>query len=182
MFHSYRAIYAGSFDPPTLGHLWMINEAINIFPRILVAVGENKSKNPMFSVGARIEMLRELCDAESDAEKVDVVSFKDKYLVDFAQETQAEFIIRGIRSNADYEYESVMHEVNMNIQDLEVSEKYAKNPISTIFLMPPKNLSMVSSSMVKALIGPNGWQKIVRKYVPEIVLEQLKKKYAKQNS
>ena len=105
-------------------------------------------------------MLRE---ATRHFSNVSVASFSNRYLIRYAQHIGATHILRGIRTESDYEFERTMRNIN---GDLDAG-------ICTIFLMPPRGIAEVSSSMVKGLIGPQGWQKIVRKYVPGAVYRRL---------
>lgn len=93
---------------------------------------------------------------------VSVTSFSNRYLVDFAHSMKATHILRGIRSSADYEFERSMRYINSDL----------KRSICTVFLMPPRDIAEVSSSMVKGLVGPQGWQAVVRKYVPAPVFKR----------
>jgi pantetheine-phosphate adenylyltransferase len=92
-----------------------------------------------------------------------VASFSNIYLIDYAQSVGATHILRGIRSAADYEFERTMRNINGDLG----------GNICTVFLMPPRDIAEVSSSMVNGLIGPKGWRKIVRKYVPDTVYRRL---------
>lgn len=159
------AVYAGSFDLLTNGHLWMIQEGSKVFDKLVVAVGDNPTKKPTFSLAARINMIRE---CTKDLKNVEVTEFYGKYLVKYAESVGAQFILRGIRGESDYEQERGMKHVNNDL-----------NPkIGTIFLMPPRNLSEVSSSMVKSMIGPSGWHKYIKAYVPAPVYQEVIKHYA----
>ena len=153
-------VYAGSFDPLTIGHMWMIEEGAKLFDRLIVAVGVNPDKQSTFSVEDRLEMLRDSC---SKITNVSVAAYSNLYLIDYAKSVKATHIVRGIRSTADFEYERSMRNINGDLGPT----------ICTVFLMPPRNIAEVSSSMVKGLIGPNGWRKIVRKYVSEPVYRRL---------
>jgi pantetheine-phosphate adenylyltransferase len=153
-------VYAGSFDPLTVGHLWMIEQGMRLFDELIVAVGVNAEKKYTFSLEERLVMLRE---STRNFRNVSVASFSNRYLIHYAQEVGATHILRGIRTESDYEFERTMRNIN---GDLDAS-------ICTVFLMPPRGIAEVSSSMVRGLIGPNGWQKIVRKYVPEAVYKRL---------
>ena len=155
------AVYAGSFDPLTNGHLWMIERGLEIFDRLYVAIGTNPHKTYTFTVEERLEQLR---DSIPSCERLTISEFHNHYLVNYARSVQAEFILRGIRSYTDYEFERGMRHIN---NDMAPS-------ITTIFLMPPRDISELSSSMVKSLIGPVGWQESVRRYVPPPVFEALK--------
>ncbi|MGJ8657271.1 MAG: pantetheine-phosphate adenylyltransferase [Akkermansiaceae bacterium] len=154
------AVYAGSFDPPTNGHVWMIEQGLKLFDHLYVAIGSNPAKDYTFSVPERLKMLRESIPS---CERLTIAQFDNRYLVDYAHEVDAHYILRGIRSPNDYEYERVMRHINADMAP----------EITTSFLMPPRDIAEVSSSMIKSLIGPDGWEDIVRRYVPQFVFEQL---------
>lgn len=155
------AVYAGSFDPHTIGHLWMIEQGAALFDRLIVAIGVNPEKHCLFSVEKRLEMLRRSVEQYHN---VEVTSYTNQFLITYAQSLGARFVLRGIRNESDYEYERGMRNIN---GDLNAS-------LTTVFLMPPRGIAEISSSMVKGLIGPDGWEPIVRRYVPEPVFEKLK--------
>jgi pantetheine-phosphate adenylyltransferase len=159
------AVYAGSFDPPTNGHLWMISQGLALFDRLVVAIGQNPSKNYVFSTEERIELLR---TSLPSCERLTITHFDNRYLVDYAKEVDAEFILRGIRSSGDYEYERVMRHINSDMAP----------DINTVFLMPPREMAELSSSMVIGMIGPEGWEKTVRRYVPTPVFDALVAKHS----
>ena len=138
----------------------MIQEGVRLFEHLIVAVGINPEKKSTFSLADRLAMLRESCRPFSN---VEVASFSNLYLIDYAKSVGATHILRGIRSAGDYEFERTMRNINGDLD--------AK--ICTVFLIPPRNIAEVSSSMVKGLIGPAGWRQIVRKYVPAPVYRQL---------
>src|SRR6478736_6475624 len=106
------AVYAGSFDPPTNGHLWMIERGLEMFDRLIVAIGSNPSKSYTFAVEDRLELLRASIPS---CERLTIAHFDNRYLVDYAQQMGAEFILRGIRSSQDYEYERVMRHLNADM-------------------------------------------------------------------
>ncbi|WP_028452079.1 pantetheine-phosphate adenylyltransferase [Chitinilyticum aquatile] len=155
-----RAVYAGSFDPLTNGHLWMIERGVSLFDEMIVAIGENPDKRYTFSTAERVELLR---DGLQHLPKVRIEVFENRYLVDFARERQAHYILRGIREAADYEYERKMRYVNADLAP----------HIDTVFLMPPRSIAEISSTMVKGLVGPLGWEQVVAHYVPPPVLQHL---------
>ena len=155
-------VYAGSFDPPTKGHLWMIEEGARLFQSLTVAVGTNPEKESTFSVEKRITMLESIT-ADITATNVTVAVFDNRYLVDYARSIGAEYILRGIRSPADFEYERVMRHINADICP----------EITTVFLMPPRQIAEVSSSLVKGMVGPVGWEATVERFVPPVVFEAL---------
>jgi pantetheine-phosphate adenylyltransferase len=158
-------VYAGSFDPLTVGHLWMIEQGARLFHRLTVAVGVNPDKSCTFPLDERLLMLRE---STKRFHNVSVASFSNRYLIHYAQLIRATHILRGIRTESDYEFERTMRNINSDLD----------SRICTVFLMPPRGIAEVSSSMVRGLIGPVGWRKIVRKYVPEPVYRQLVKSHA----
>ncbi len=154
------AVYAGSFDPPTNGHLWMIERGLEMFDRLIVAIGSNPSKSYSFSVEERLDLLR--ASIESRAHLV-IAHFDNRYLVDYAKKMDAKYVLRGIRSPNDYEYERVMRHINADMAP----------EITTVFLMPPRDIAELSSSMIKSLTGPTGWEETVRRYVPGPVFKAL---------
>lgn len=155
-----RAVYAGSFDPPTLGHLWMIEEAQRLVDELVVAIGINPEKRSTFTVEERQAMLASIT---APFPNVRIAVFENRFLVHYAREIGAGFIVRGIRSAADYEYERSMRHINSDLAP----------EISTLFLMPPREIAEVSSTLVKGLIGPEGWEETVRRYLPEPVYRKL---------
>ncbi len=154
------AVYAGSFDPLTNGHLWMIDRGLELFDRLHVAIGSNPSKSYTFSVADRLELLR---NSIPSCERLTIDEFDNRYLVNYAKDVKADYILRGIRSPNDYEYERVMRHINSDMAP----------SITTTFLMPPRDIAELSSSMVKSLIGPKGWEKSVIRYVPAPVFKAL---------
>ncbi|MGH9467548.1 MAG: pantetheine-phosphate adenylyltransferase [Terriglobales bacterium] len=129
------AIYPGSFDPPTLGHLDIIERGSRVFPRVLVAVLRNTDKQAWFSVEERVAMLREITAKLPGVE----VSDFDGLLVDFAQRRGASAILRGIRAISDYEYEYQMAWMNRRMAPA----------VETVFLMPAEAHAYLSSRLVK---------------------------------
>ncbi len=156
------AVYAGSFDPLTNGHLWMIEKGLEMFDHLYVAIGSNPAKSYTFSVQDRIEMLQ---DSIPSCDRLTISEFKNLYLVKYARSVEAQYILRGIRSPGDYEYERVMRHINADMAP----------SITTTFLMPPRDIAELSSSMVKSLIGPEGWEDSVKRYVPSAVFTALQK-------
>lgn len=158
-----KAVYAGSFDPITNGHRWVIDTASNLFERVVVAVGINPQKSSYFSPEERLRMIEQ---SIAGMHNVAATIFENQFLVRFAQQIEASVIVRGIRSEQDYSAERTMQQVN---EDL--------NPdIITIYLIPPPDLEKVSSSIVRSLVGFDGWEGEVVRYVPAAVLEKLKEK------
>lgn len=154
------AVYAGSFDPVTNGHLYIIREGARLFDALIIAIGDNPTKKETFPLETRLELLRTVTRG---LRNVRVDHFSHRFLVEYAQSVGAQYVLRGIRNAPDYEFEATMRNIN---EDL--------NPdITTVFLMPPRELAEVSSSFVRGLVGPKGWKRVVGKYVPEPVLRAL---------
>lgn len=161
-----KAVYAGTFDPPTNGHLWIIEQASLLFDEVVVAIGVNPDKRTLFSLEERLSMLDEVAKAFPN---VSIASFENEYLIHYAIREGAAFIVRGIRNSDDYAYEHTMRNVNYDI-----------NPnVLTVFLTPPRHLTDVSSSLVRGLVGPNGWEDLVSHYVPDVVIQHFKKRFQK---
>ena len=153
-------VYAGSFDPPTQGHMYMVRKGAELFSKLVVAVGSNPNKRYSFTTGERVEMLMACC---AELENVEVDHFEGLFLVDYAESMGANYILRGIRSQRDYEFEHAMRNVN---EDLRAD-------ITTVFLIPPREICEVSSSFVKGLVGAEGWEEVIRPYVPGAIYEKL---------
>ncbi len=153
------AIYPGSFDPPTNGHLDLIERGSKIFDELVVAILRNAEKTPLFSVGERRTMLEELT---SGFKNVSVDTF-DGLTVDYAARVKASAVLRGIRALSDYEYELQMALMNRKLRpDLE-----------TVFMMPAEQYSYLSSRLVREVARLGG---DISGLVPEIVEQRLKEK------
>ena len=152
-----KAIYPGSFDPVTNGHLDLIARGSKIFDHLVVAILRNSGKNPLFTVEERVEMLTE---GVAGLGNVSVATF-DGLLVDYARTEQAQAVLRGIRAISDYEYELQMALMNRRLAP----------ELETIFLMPDGKYSFVSSRLVKEVFELGG---SVKGLVPEFVIERLR--------
>ena len=159
-----RAVYAGSFDPITLGHLWMVERGVELFDELIVAIGVNPDKKYLFPLADRLSMLRESTAQCGGTGRgvVKVASYENMFLVNYARQVGATFILRGIRNEQDYAYERGMRYVNAELD----------SDVRTVFMVPPRELVEVSSSFVKGLVGPEGWQTVVKKYLPPAVYER----------
>jgi pantetheine-phosphate adenylyltransferase len=158
------AIYPGSFDPLTMGHVDIIQRGSRLFERIVVAVLYNADKSPLFTVNERVDIAREVF---RDRTNVEVETF-DGLLVDYARKRQAGAIVRGLRAVSDFEYEMQMALMNHRL-----------NPdVETVFMMPAEPYTYVSSRLVKEVVALGG---SVKGIVPEIVERRLcEKKLARE--
>ena len=154
-----RAVYPGTFDPVTNGHIDLIQRSGELFDQVIVAVLKNTEKSPLFTVAERVEMLG---DAIEGLKNVSVTTFEG-LLVDFAQQSQATVIVRGIRAVSDYEYELQMALMNRRLAPR----------VETVFLMPAETYSYLSSRLVKEISQLGG---SVRGLVPSAVEERLRLK------
>jgi len=154
------AIYPGSFDPITFGHVDIVDRAAALFDKVILGVAESQSKNPLFSVEERIELISEIFN---DNPKIKVLGYSKKLTVDLARDNNAIAIIRGLRAVADFEYEFQLATMNRSLAP----------DIESIFFTPKDTLIYVSSSLVKeiALFGGD-----VSRFVPPNVKAALIKK------
>lgn len=158
---SLRALYPGSFDPPTNGHMDLIERAAGMFDEVVVAIAVNSAKQPLFTTEERLKMLHECCKGQKN---VHVKSFEGKLLVAFAEEIGAQVIVRGLRAVSDFEYEFQMAGMNRRL-----------NPkVETCFLVTHGDYAFLSSSIVKEVARLGG---DVSSLVPPNVLGELKKKF-----
>lgn len=156
------ALYPGTFDPVTNGHIDLINRAHEIFHDVIVAVAHNPHKNPVFSVAQRVAMLKQ---ATSGMEGVTVTHF-DGLVVDFARKMKTKVLVRGLRMLSDFEYEFQMALTNRKLA----------GDIETIFLMPHESYSYLSAKLIKeaAALGAD-----LSDFVPDFVAKELQKKLRK---
>lgn len=160
-----RAMFPGSFDPVTNGHLDIIERGCKLFDEIIVAIAVNPAKNPLFTPEERRAMLGEaLAEIEAGACRLVVDDFQG-LLVEYAMNRQVDAIIRGIRAISDYEYELQMALMNRRLEP----------KIETVFMLPAEAYSYVSSRLVKEVyrLGAN-----VRELVPASVEQRLKEKFS----
>lgn len=154
------ALYAGSFDPPTYGHLDLVERAARLFPRVIVAVGTNPTRSPLFSVEERLELLTHIC---APYPNVSVASFGG-LLVDYGKSVGARVVVRGLRVGSDFEYELQIAHANADL----------KPEIDTVFLPTRTTYGFISASLVREIARYGG---DVSRYTPAAVCEALKRKY-----
>jgi pantetheine-phosphate adenylyltransferase len=158
------AIYPGSFDPITNGHIDIIRRGAKLFPRIVVAVLQNPKKTTLFTTEERVEIIREIFRAEP---QIEVASFHG-LLVQFAAERGIRTVIRGLRAVSDFEYEFQMALMNQNL-----------NPeLETLFMMPSAPYTFLNSGVVKEVFALGG---SVRDLVPPVVERRLGEKLSREN-
>jgi pantetheine-phosphate adenylyltransferase len=155
------AIYPGSFDPITFGHMDIIERACGIFDKVILAVAESQSKKPLFTLEERLSMTESIY---SDHPKIETVSFSRKLTVELARDHKACAIIRGLRAVADFEYEFQLAGMNNRLN----------KKIQTIFLMAEIENQLISSNMVKEIAELGG---DVRKFAPKPAIVYLNKKF-----
>ena len=154
------AIYPGSFDPVTFGHLDIINRAGQLFDEVIVAVAFNEAKHPLFTAEERIAMIEEAVDGAARV----VVRRLDGLLVDFAREQDAFVVIRGLRAISDFEFEFQMALMNRRLEPR----------LETVFLTPKEDYTFLSSRIVKEVARLGG---DVSPFVPAPVAKALKEKF-----
>jgi pantetheine-phosphate adenylyltransferase len=153
------AIYPGSFDPPTNGHLDLIERGSHIFDELIVAILRNPEKSPLFTLGARRQMLEDLTGRFRNV-RIDTF---DGLTVDYAAKVKAKAILRGIRAISDYEYELQMALMNRKLHP----------ELETVFMMPAEQYSYLSSRLVREIAHLGG---AIKGLVPEMVEQRLKEK------
>jgi len=157
-----KAVYPGTFDPVTYGHLDVIKRAAALYDEVFIAVAHSKEKSPLFSVEERVAMMRE---AVSEYDNVRVEDF-DRLVVDYALSKSAKVVIRGLRMISDFEYEFQMALTNRKIN----------SKIETVFLMPNEAYSYLSSKLIKEVVRLGA---DVSEFVPENAEKELKEKLRK---
>jgi pantetheine-phosphate adenylyltransferase len=156
------AVYAGSFDPATLGHLDLIERASALFDNVIVAIGVHPTKHPLFEADERLHLIQQIA---SHIPNVTVDSF-DGLLIDYCASKSASVIVRGLRVTTDFEYELQIAHANADLRP----------NIDTIFLPTRTKHGFVSASLVREIASHGG---DVSRYAPQVVCDALKKKFAK---
>ena len=156
------AIYPGTFDPLTNGHVDLIERTARLFDKVVVAILLNTEKRPFFTVAERVAMIREVCEQHA---RVEVDTFEG-LLVDYARRRQATAIVRGLRGVGDFEYERQMALMNRHLSP----------QIETVFMMPAEQYSYISSRLIKEVFSLGGR---VHGLVPDMVEDRLRQKVHK---
>lgn len=161
------AVYPGTFDPVTYGHIDIIKRAANIFDKLIVSVAKNVHKNPVLSIEERVDLLKKIVDS-LNIENVKIDSF-DGLLVDYLKKLGIKIIIRGLRVVTDFDYEFAYASMNQKLCP----------DIETVFLMTNERYSFISSTLIKevAMLGGD-----VSGYAPDIVISKLKEKFEKEKT
>jgi pantetheine-phosphate adenylyltransferase len=157
MAQSKAAIYPGSFDPVTNGHLDVIQRAARVFDKVVVAVANNSSKEALFSIEERVDLLKK---ATKGIKGVEVDTF-DSLVIQYARRKKINVLIRGLRMTSDFDYEFQVALTNRRLAE----------DIETVFLMPSEHVSFVSSSILKEVASLNA---DISSFVPKVVEEKLK--------
>lgn len=155
------ALYPGTFDPVTFGHIDVIARASELFDKLIIAVSESSSKKTLFSVQERISMIRK---SVNNLKNIEVTSFSG-LMVKYARSRNANVVIRGLRAISDFEYE-----FQMALTNRKIAEK-----ITTLFLMPNEKYTYLNSTLVKEIAKYNG---DVKSFVPRAVISMLKEKFS----
>ena len=152
-----RAIFPGTFDPFTLGHLDILNRSKLIFDEVIIGIGENIDKKAMFSLEDRIDFIKSVI---INSENIKVQSYKG-LTIDFCKKVDANFIVRGVRNNGDFEFEKAIARTNRLLSKIE-----------TVFLLTSAKTSFISSSIVRELIKNKGdYSRFIPESITKIVLD-----------
>jgi pantetheine-phosphate adenylyltransferase len=160
-----RAIYPGTFDPITLGHLDVLARAVRIFDEVVIAVAQDSGKDAAFNVAERVQLIQDCLGQEPWAERVRVASFEG-LLVEFARKEKAVAVIRGLRAVSDFEYEFQLALTNRRLHP----------ELESVFLMPRETLSFLSSNLVRELARLGA---PLDEFVSPAVVQALRKKFVK---
>jgi pantetheine-phosphate adenylyltransferase len=154
------ALYCGSFDPPTNGHKWVMEQISKQYDKGYIAIGVNVLKMGRFSLEERLMMLK---DIAKDYPNLEITSFDNYYQADYANLIGAKYLIRGCRNGLDYAYETDLNYINAGIN----------SDLETVVFIPPKDLLQISSTTVMGLVGFEAWETEVAKMVPNSVFQMI---------
>lgn len=164
------AVMAGSFDPVTYGHTWVMERALDVADKLIIIVGRNPAKKYMFNEDERKALTADaLCDVlpGNDHNRFEIVTIGNQLVIDYARDIGAKLLVRGIRNSDDFRVE---HEMNMIHQRMYPT-------MQTAYFIPPRELAEVSSSVVKSLVGFDRWERAAAEYVSTGVLLALMHKH-----
>lgn len=157
-----KAIFAGSFDPPTKGHEWIIKQGAELFDELIIAVGTNPEKQLLFTLAQKTEMLKLIAQPYPN---VSTSEYENELLVTYAKNRNAQFILRGIRTEEDLRYEKSLQ-----------AQAHAFDPtLRFIYLIAPKDLELVSSSLVRSVLGTTSWETDILPYVSSATLSAFRR-------
>lgn len=158
-----KAIYPGTFDPITFGHLDIILRAARIYSHVVIAAAVNESKKPLFQIEERVAIIQEVLEGQGISSNIEIVSFEG-LLIDFVRKQESKLILRGLRAVSDFEFEFQMALMNKKVAP----------DIETFFMMPDESYTYLSSFNIKEMARLGG---DVSKFVPAIVQARLKEKF-----
>jgi pantetheine-phosphate adenylyltransferase len=161
-----KAIYGGSFDPITNGHIWVIEKGLQLFDHLIIAIGVNPKKSGYFSVDERVDMIQEYLMRTGYDKFASVITFRDDFLVNKAKEHGCDYMLRGIRNATDFAYELEIKQFNDELDPT----------IETVFVVPPASLAGRSSSIVRGCVGLKNWESVVNRYTTDYVTTKFKER------
>lgn len=162
-----KIAFTGSFDPITKGHLCVVQEGLEIAEKVVLMIAVNPNKKYMFAEEERKEMIFKSLVEYGIEDKVEIVISRNEYVAQSAIDFGCDYLIRGIRSAVDFDYESLIQKANTEVL----------GGAKTIFVMPPRDLESVSSSFIKNLLGPVGWHWNIKKFITNAVYDALIRQY-----
>lgn len=167
MYHK-RAIIAGSFDPFQRGHVWLVKQALKLADTVAIVISYNASKSGTFNSDERHQLIdlvlrEEIC---KDRDRITIEVVTNEILAIYAERTGATLLVRGLRNDLDFRYERDILDIN----------RIAVPEIETVFMMPPSELTLASSSMVKGLLKFDGGRKIAEQFAHPVVVDALLEK------
>ncbi len=159
------AVYAGSFDPPTLGHLWMMREGAALFDELIVVLAVNPDKRGFLPMDERARLLRGMLADIGAPGALRLAVHERGFLAEFAREQGAQYLLRGVRNARDLDYEKTIARMNARMEP----------GLHTLFLSPPAELEDISSTLVRGFVGQPGWERWAAACVPPAVLEAIRR-------
>lgn len=185
---SRTAVYAGTFDVVTWGHLYLIGQGLSIFDKLIVAIGVNPNKKTIFSLEERREMLNACISSETyiddegkrainfeedEVKRTSTAVFENQYLVDFCRQENAKFYLRGIRNAQDFTFEMNLVEINQEIDKAKFEWRHPK----PVWIPTSRQHRHISSSTILSMIASQGWEVTIRDFVPPPVYKKLLEKF-----